>query len=408
MRHPVFSVLLAFTFPLAAGYAADTAPSAPVPSAAMPAPAPAPPAVPGVQKSVFGTTADGTEVDMYTLTNHHGFTAKIITYGATIAALDVPDRDGKTVSVVKGAATLAAYLRGFSNPAAASIMGRVANRISGAKFTLDGKEYVLADNAGGNSIHGGKVGYDKKVWTAEVPDSPDGPAVKLTYVSKDGEEGFPGTLTSSLTYTMTETNALRLGYVSTTDKPTLVNLLSHAYFNLAGTGDISAHEVMINADLQTIMGPNGLVTGEIGPVKDTPVDFRTAITMSKAAARLAPGGRFDHSFIINRAQGDTGMALAASVYDPASGRSMEVWTTQPGVQLYTIQFGAAPGRGRGGRGPGGAGGHANDFYCFETQHFPDAIHHENFPSIVLRPGETAASTTEYRFSVRPAAAVTAN
>ena len=377
MRHPFLPALLAFTLVLAAGRAAETAP--------------APAAAPGVQKSVFGTMPDGTEVDLFTLTNHHGLTAKIITYGATIAELDVPDRDGKTVSVVKGAATFAAYLRGFQNPGAASIMGRVANRIGGAKFTLDGQDYVLANNAGGNSIHGGKVGYDKKVWAAEVPDSPDGPAVKLTYVSKDGEEGYPGTLTSSLTYTMTEKNALRLSYVSTTDKPTLVNLLSHAYFNLAGSGDISAHEVMINADQQTIMGPNGLVTGAIGPVKDTPEDFTATIAMGQAAARLAPGGRYDHSFIINRAKGDTRLALAARVADPASGRVMEVWTTQPGLQLYTSQFG-----GRGG------GNHANDFYCFETQHFPDAIHHDNFPSIVLRPGETAATTTEYRFSVSAA------
>jgi aldose 1-epimerase len=184
MRHPFLPVLIAFTLVLAAGRAADTPPvTAPVPAAAAP--------VPGVQKSVFGTMADGTEVLMFTLTNHHGFTAKIITYGATIAELDVPDRDGKAVSVVKGAATFAAYLRGFQNPGAASIMGRVANRIGGAKFTLDGKEYALADNANGNSIHGGKVGFDKKNWTAEVPDSPDGPAVKLSYVSKDGGRIIP-------------------------------------------------------------------------------------------------------------------------------------------------------------------------------------------------------------------------
>ena len=356
-------------------------------AADTPAPVPAPPAAAGVQKSTFGQLANGTAVDLYTLTNRHGLTAKVITFGATITEVNVPDRDGKFAGVVLGSPTLAAYQRNFQ---AASVMGRVANRIAGAHFTLDGHDYALFANDGLNQLHGGRIGFNKVVWQATLPKTRDGAAVQLTYVSKDGEENYPGNLTVSVTYTLTDDNALRLDYTATTDAPTPVNLVNHAYWNLAGRGDTNGHLLQINADRFTEADAALLPTGEIKPVKDTPLDFTTATAVGARAAALGAARHYDHSFVLNRPKDDTSLLFAARVTDPASGRVMEVWTTQPGLQLYTSNLGS----------PAGGGNARSGFYCLEAQHFPDALHHPNFPSIILRPGETDTTRTEYRFSLK--------
>jgi aldose 1-epimerase len=379
---------------------------------------PAKPAMaPSVVQADYGKMPDGTPVEIFTLTNKNGAVAKIIGYGATIAELDVPDRDGKMGNVVLGADSLAAYQR-FAQQA--FVAGRVANRIAGAKFTLDGKEYTLNANNGPNTLHGGNVGFGKVVWKGEIiPAGKDAdPAVKLTYVSKDGEEGFPGTLTTSVTYTLTAQNTLRLDYTATTDKPTPVNLTNHAFFNLTGgRGDSSGHLLMINAGNYTAADAALLPTGEIKRVKDTALDFTTPTALGARVAQL--GARnYDHSFVLNRDKGTEGkLTLAARVTEPTSGRIMEVWTDQPGLQLYTSPLNAAPiatstpanasasGSGIGttqgtGRGRGGAARGSPGFIVLETQHFPDAVHHDNFPSIILRPGETFHTVTEYRFGAK--------
>jgi len=343
----------------------------------------------GVQKSVYGQLADGTEVDLYTLTNAQGAVLKVITFGATIVGLSVPDRDGKMANVVLAANSLAAYQRGAQ---AASVMGRVANRIAGAAFTLDGHDYTLFANDGVNTLHGGKIGFSKVVWQAEIPpaNKTNGPALKLTYLSKDGEEGYPGNLTVSVTYTLTEQNVLRLEYTATTDKPTPVNLTNHAFFNLAGgKGDSNGYVLMINADEYTVADAALIPTGEIKSVKGTPLDFTQPTALGARADQLA-ARHYDDSFVLNRDK-DAGAALtlAARVTEPASGRSMEVWTNQPGIQLYTSQLG-----------PGGRPARGAGFIVLETQHWPDAVHHANFPSIILRPGEIFKSETEYRFGVK--------
>ncbi len=377
----------------------------------------------GVEKSSYGTLPDGAGVELYTLKNKNGALAKIITYGATITELDMPDRTGKLANVVLGADSLAAYQR-FAQPA--SVMGRVANRIAGAKFTLDGKDYTLNANDGPNTLHGGRIGFSKVVWQGDAAShgKDSDPAVKLTYVSKDGEEGFPGTLTVSVTYTLTADNTLRLEYSATTDKPTPVNLTNHAFFNLSGTrSDSSSHVLMINAGHYTEADAALIPTGEIKSVKGTPYDFTAPIPLGTHAAEL-PGRHYDNSFVLNRDQDSAGkLTLAARVTEPISGRIMEVWTDQPGLQLYTSTLtpppapalAAAPANAtasgsasdsaasgapaRGGRGRG-AGRGGPGFLVLETQHLPDAVHHANFPSIILRPGETFSSKTEYRFSAK--------
>ncbi|MEO5958630.1 MAG: aldose epimerase family protein [Opitutaceae bacterium] len=341
-----------------------------------------------VQRTEFGRAADGTVIEAFTLTNQRGATAKVITYGAIVADLRVPDRDGKLAGVVKEIAfSEANYTRGF--PQSAAIIGRVANRISGAKFTLDGKVYPVAANAGQHHIHGGRKGFDKVLWQGQPATSPDGPAAKLTYVSKDGEESYPGTLALTVTYTLTNTNTLRIDYHATTDKPTPLNLTNHAYLNLAGEGDVLDTVLMLNATRYTVSGPGLIPTGEFKTVKDSPLDFTQPTAIGARAEQLGDGRRYDHNFVIERTN-PTALVFAARAAEPRTGRLLEVWTTQPGVQLYTSPLGAVAANA-----PARLG-----FFCLETQHYPDSVNRPEFPSTILRPGETFRSTTEYRFSVK--------
>ena len=344
----------------------------------------------GVQRSVFGRTADGTVVDQFTLTNKRGAIARVITFGAIVADLRMPDRDGKLASVVREIQPSdQGFQRGFAN--AAAVFGRVANRIAGAQFVLDGKEYHVTRNLGAHQLHGGVKNFGKIVWQARPLGDANAPAVELTYISADGEEGFPGKLTTVVTYTLTADNTLRIDYRATTDQPTPINLTNHAYFNLAGGGDAVDHVLTLNADRYTVSDAELIPTGEIRSVADSPLDFRRPTALGARAAQLAPAQRYDHNFVLNRPPGDTTLQFAARVREPRSGRAMEVWTTEPGVQLYTSIL-TPP-----------AANEPNPrlgFLCLETQHFPDSVHHANFPSTILRPGQVFRSTTEFRFSAK--------
>jgi aldose 1-epimerase len=343
-------------------------------------------AEPSVQRSVFGRAGDGTTIDAYTLRNGRGAVATIITYGAIVAELRIPDRAGNLAGVVRPAIfSEENYGRGF--PQAAIVVGRVINRIGGARFTLDGREYALAANTGPNHIHGGRRNFARVLWQAQPVDSTAGPAVKLTYLSADGEEGYPGNLTATVVYTLTADNTLRIDYSATTDKPTPVNLSNHAYFNLAGEGDVRGHEIWLNARLYTPSDEALIPTGEIHRVEGTPLDFRQPLPLGARADQLRRQ-RYDNNWVIDRREPHV-LAPAARVTEPASGRVMEVWTTEPAVQIYTSPL----------AGPTAAA--PNGFYCFETQHFPDSVNHPHFPSTILRPGQTYRSTTEFRFSNTP-------
>jgi len=347
-----------------------------------------------VKKEAFGKTSDGVAVEQYTLTNTNGMTAKIITFGAILTELDVPDRDGKQGDVVLGFDNLKDYLAG--HPFFGATVGRVANRIAKGEFTLGGKKYKLAVNNGPNSLHGGQKGFDKVVWKAEPKTLPDGAAVTLTYVSKDGEEGYPGNLTVTVVYTLANNNALRIDYKATTDQATPVNLTNHTYFNLTGpkSGDILDHEIMIAADKYTPADDTLIPTGEIKPVKGTPLDFTKPHRIGERIDQLKgdPVG-YDHNFVLN--SGGKELTLAARVNEPKTGRIMEMYTTEPGVQFYTGNFLNGKEKGR-----GGVVYKKHWGFCLEAQHFPDSLHHENFPSIILKPGETYKQTTIYKFSAK--------
>ena len=327
----------------------------------------------------FGKLADGTVVHQFTLRNDKGMVAKFITYGAIITEIQVRDRTGALTNVVAGSDNLTTYAGGRGGAPAAAVLGRVANRIAGARFTLDGIEYKVTANSGTNQLHGGRIGFDKVVWQAKaLPPAAHEAGVRLTYLAKDGEEGFPGNLTTSVTYTLTDENEFRLEYEAITDKPTPVNFSNHAYFNLAGGGDVLGHELWLAADQYTPTDAQLIPTGELMPVRGTPLDFTTVRTIGSRASEVTqPRGIYDHNFVIPG--GGSSLVLAARARDPQSGRTLEVRTTQPGVQLYT---------GRQGR------------FCLETQHFPDSVHHASFPSTILRPGETFKSTTILTFSAR--------
>ena len=350
-------------------------------------------AAPGVAPERFGTMPDGTVVEAYTLTNAHGSTAKILTYGAIIADLRVPDRAGNLASVVTPITpTPENFQRGF--PQAAAVMGRVTNRIAHARFTLDGRDYKLAANAGAHHIHGGVKGFAKVNWhivptpSATTAAGDEAASITLAYTSPAGEEGYPGRLDASVRYTLTDTDTLRLDYTATTDAPTLVNLTNHAYLNLAGAGDVLEHELTLAADTITEADASRIPNGKIVGVRGTALDFTGATPLGARAAALGPRPNYDHNFML-RASDGVAPRFAARVWEATSGRQLEVWTTEPCVQLYTSDLGGRP-LAAGRRG----------FFCLETQHPPDAIHHANFPSVVLRPGDTFRSTTEFRFSVR--------
>lgn len=347
-----------------------------------------------LQKSSFGQLPDGTGIDLYTLTNSSGMKARIMTYGAILTHLEVPDRNGTLGDVVLGFDKLEPYVAG--HPFFGAVAGRYANRIAGAKFTLDGQEYKLFANDKGNTLHGGKKGFDKMVWQAEPVTEPDAVAVRLTYTSPDGEEGYPGTLKATVTYTLTNHNELRIDYQATTDKATPINLTNHSYFNLAGqgSGDVLGQEMTLVADRYTPVDDKLIPTGKIEPVKGTPLDFTTPHTIGERIAQLKPNpGGYDHNFVLN-SEGKT-LALAARVYDPKTGRVMEVLTTEPGVQFYTGNFLDGTIKGK-----GGATYPRHAAFCLETQHFPDSVHHANFPSAILRPGRTYNHTTIFKFSAK--------
>lgn len=346
-----------------------------------------------LESSLFGQTPDGTPVKLYILRNGKGVTAKITEYGLIITELQAPDRSGKPGNVVLGFDNLERYLKG--HPFFGAIAGRVANRIGQARFTLDGREYALAKNNGPNHLHGGMVGFDKKVWKSwPLPITPNAVSVEFAYLSPDGEEGYPGNLLVRVRYTLTADSELRIEYTATTDQATPVNLTNHSYFNLAGNGDVLAHELTLMADFYTPSDEGLVPTGEVRSVAGTPLDFTkpTAIGAHYQETGLKPSG-YDHHFVLRHGGGS--LALAARAVDPSSGRVLEVFTTEPGVQLYTANHMDGSVTGTGGVKYPRHGG-----FCLETQHPPDAINKAHFPSVILRPGQTFNSTTVFRFSTR--------
>ena len=345
--------------------------------------------------------ADGQDVFLYTLTNKNGLEAKITNWGATVTELRVPDKDGKLDDIVLGFKTLDGYLKGDgkkTNPAYfGGIIGRYCNRIGGASFKLDGKDYPLAKNNGANHLHGGEKGWDKLVWTSEAVKSSDDASVKFTLKSADGDERYPGNVDASVTYTLTDDNALRIDYTATTDKPTPLSLTNHSYFNLAGegSGTILDHELQLKTDRYTVFDDNGIPTGEIKKVDGGPLDYRQATKIGQRIDQLKgePGG-YDHNFVLREKKSETPQH-AATVYDPQSGRTLDIDTTEVGVQFYTGNYleGSLTGK-------GGKKIQQHAALCLEPQFFPDSPNKANFPSAILRPGETYRQVTVYRFGVR--------
>ena len=355
-----------------------------------------------INQAPFGKTPDGTPVEIYTLRNGKGMEARIMTYGGIVQSLKVPDKNGKFDDVVLGFDNLDGYTRDSyvkGCPYFGALIGRYGNRIGGAKFTLEGKTYTLAANNGPNSLHGGIKGFDKVVWQAKSWVTADGPALELTYVSKDGEEGFPGNLKVTAVYTLTDKNELRLDFTATTDQPTLCNLTHHSYFNLAGqgNGDILGHLVYINADATTPVDSTLICTGEIKPVDGTPFDFRkpTAIgaRINDPDTVLQYGPGYDHNWVINKPLGQLG--LMARVVNPGSGRVMEVLSTEPGLQFYAGNFldGSLTGK-------DGKVYQRRNGFCMEPHHYPDSPNKPQFPSTELKPGETYHNTIIYKFSAQ--------
>jgi aldose 1-epimerase len=348
-----------------------------------------------VEKQPFGKTADGTPVDLYTLTNSKGVRVAITNYGGIVVSLFTPDRNGNPGDIVLGFERLEDYLKG--HPYFGAIIGRYGNRIAKGRFTLDGVEYKLAQNNGENHLHGGLVGFDKKVWKARDFVDAEGQHLELRYTSPDGEEGYPGNLDVTVTYSLNEQNQLRIDYVATTDKPTVVNLTNHSYFNLAGEGDILGHLLRLNADYFTPVDAGLIPTGELRPVKGTPFDFTEptpiGARIEQDDEQLRYGRGYDHNFVLRGGGGS--LAEAAEVYEPKTGRVLRVLTTEPGMQFYTGNFLDGTLRGKYGRVY-----HRRTGFCLETQHFPDSPNKPHFPTTVLRPGQTYRSTTIYEFSAR--------
>jgi aldose 1-epimerase len=342
-------------------------------------------------KQEFGKAPTGERVELYTLTNSKGVEAGITNFGGIVVSLKVPDRNGKLGDVVLGFDSLDGYLKG--HPYFGAIIGRYGNRIAKGTFRLGGVEYTLARNNGENHLHGGIKGFDKVVWKAKR----DGQRLELSYLSKDGEEGYPGNLSVTVSYILNDNNELRIDYSATTDKSTVVNLTNHSYFNLAGQGegDILGHNVMIDADRFTPVDKGLIPTGELRRVEGTPFDFRKPHAIGERVdakdEQLALGNGYDHNFVLNGSAGS--LRLAARVNESKSGRVMEVLTTEPGVQFYIGNFLDGTLKGKGGKVYQRRYG-----FCLETQHFPDSPNKPNFPSVVLNPGSRYSTTTVYRFS----------
>lgn len=351
----------------------------------------------GITKQVYGRTADGRNVDIYTLTNDKGIEARIINYGGIVVSLRVPDNKGQMGDVVLGFDDLESYLT--KNPYFGALIGRYGNRIAKGRFTLDGKEYKLATNNGENHLHGGIRGFDKQLWKAKPFTTKQGPALELSYVSKDGEEGYPGKLSVTVVYTLTSDNSLRIDYTATTNKDTVVNLTNHSYFNLAGqgNGDIPGHQLVINADKFTPVDSGLIPTGELRSVKGTPFDFTAPHSIGERIEtpdeQIVFGKGYDHNFVFNN--WDKTLRQQVRVYEPTTGRVMEVFTTEPGVQFYSGNFLDGTLTGKGGKVYQRRYG-----FCLETQHFPDSPNHPNFPTTTLKKGETYRTTTLYRFSAK--------
>ena len=351
----------------------------------------------GIAREPFGTLPDGGAVEVFTLTNAHGVEVRAISYGATIISLRVPDRGGRLDDVALGYDSLAGYLR--ASPYFGAIVGRYGNRIGGARFTLDGRAYRLAANDGQNHLHGGVKGFDKVVWRAEPVRGDSGAGVAFTFTSPDGDEGYPGALTARVTYTLTDQDELIVDYHATADQPTPVNLTQHTYFNLAGDGrrDILDHELMINADSFTPVDSTLIPTGVIAPVEGTPFDFRTPTAIGARIGadhqQLRFGRGYDHNFVLR--DDDAALTHAARVVEPTTGRTLDIYTTEPGVQVYSGNFldGSITGK----------GGHVYRHrygFCLETQHYPDSPNQPRFPSTILRPGQQYRSRTVFAFGVQ--------
>jgi len=349
-------------------------------------------------KRAFGKTGDGKQVDLYVLSNKNGVEVDITNFGAAVVSLKVPDRHGKTDDVVLGYDDLDGYLHDKSYFGAT--VGRYANRIAHGKFTLNGTIYTLAKNDGENHLHGGVQGFNKVVWEAKDVSIAGAAALQLNYLSKDGGEGYPGNLSVQVTYTLTNNNELKIDYSATTDKDTVVNLTHHSYFNLAGQGkgDILQHQLLLHASKFTPVYAKLIPTGEIRSVKGTPLDFASATAIGSRIGQddeqLKLGHGYDHNFVLDGGT-EGAPVLAAQVYEPSSGRVMEVWTTQPGVQFYSGNFLDDTIRGK-----SGSTYRRRAAFCLETQHFPDSPNKPNFPSTILKPGSQFKSSTAYKFSSR--------
>ncbi|SFZ91998.1 aldose 1-epimerase [Flaviramulus basaltis] len=350
-----------------------------------------------ITNSEFGKMPDSTVVEQYKLVNNNGVEVNIITYGGRITSLKVPNKKGDFENVVLGFDNLDDYLK--ENPFFGALIGRFGNRIAKGKFTLEGKDYTLATNNGENHLHGGIKGFDSVVWEAEPIEEKENSILKLTYLSKDGEEGYPGNLKITVIYTLTKDNALEVSYEATTDKTTVVNLTQHAYFNLSGdfSKDILNHDVVINSNTYLPVDETQIPTGEIRNVKGTPFDFTSVKKIGKEIAinneQLKLGGGYDHCWIVNGEKGN--MNFVASAYDETSGRFMEVYSEEPGMQFYTANFldNTLPI-------PNGGTYAKRTGFCFETQHYPDSPNQKDFPTTILEPGEIYSTKTTYKFSTK--------
>jgi aldose 1-epimerase len=351
-----------------------------------------------MKKQSFGKTSDGRPADLYTLTNQKGMEVAITNFGGIVVSLKVPDRTGKFDDVVLGYDSLDGYL---TNKAFfGAVIGRYGNRIAHGKFTLNGQTYTLPKNDGDNTLHSGPEGFNKKLWTAKDVSSAKGQALELTYLSPDGEEGFPGNLNAKVVYTLNDQNELTIAYSATTDKETVVNLTNHSYFNLAGQGmgDILSHELMIKGDHITAVDETLIPTGELRPVKGTPFDFTHATAIgariNQDDPQLKLGKGYDHNWVLND-HGSRSPVLVAEAYEAKSGRVLQVLSTEPGVQFYSGNFLDGTIQGKGGKVYNYRYG-----FCLETQHFPDSPNHPKFPSTTLKPGQTYSTTTVFKFSTR--------